>query len=167
MSRHATRIAIALITGGKRIGQVVAEELARAGADVALSYRSSRQEAEETATRVRALGRRAIVLQADVSRPADCAALAQGIEQQLGGLDIVVNMASTYVSRPLAEIDEHAWRADIDNNLSSAFHVTHAVLPLLRRHSPAHVVNFTGLAARKRQATLHRDSWRTTSPRPA
>ena len=121
----------------------MAEELARAGADVALSYRSSLQEAEETATRVRALGRRAIVLQADVSRPADCAALAQGIEQQLGGLDIVVNMASTYVSRPLEEIDEHAWRADIDNNLSSAFHVTHAVLPLLRRRSPAHVVNFT------------------------
>ena len=134
---------IALVTGGRRIGQVVAEELARAGADVALSYRSSLQEAEETATRVRALGRRAIVLQADVSRPADCAALAQGIEQQLGGLDIVVNMASTYVSRPLAEIDEHAWRADIDANLSSAFHVTHAVLPLLRRHSLAHVVNFT------------------------
>ena len=134
---------IALVTGGKRIGQVVAEELARAGADVALSYRSSLQEAEETATRVRALGRRAIVLQADVSRPADCAALAQGIEQQLGGLDIVVNMASTYVSRPLADIDEHAWRADIDANLSSAFHVTHAVLPLLRRHSLAHVVNFT------------------------
>jgi len=134
---------IALVTGGKRIGQVVAEELARAGADVALSYRSSLQEAEETATRVRALGRRAIVLQADVSRPADCATLAQGIEQQLGGLDIVVNMASTYVSRPLADIDEHAWRADIDANLSSAFHVTHAVLPLLRRHSLAHVVNFT------------------------
>ena len=134
---------IALVTGGRRIGQVVAEELARAGADVALSYRSSLQEAEETATRVRALGRRAIVLQADVSRPADCAALAQGIEQQLGGLDIVVNMASTYVSRPLADIDEHAWRADIDANLSSAFHVTHAVLPLLRRHSLAHVVNFT------------------------
>ena len=67
---------IALVTGGKRIGQVVAEELARAGADVALTYRSSLQEAEETATRVRALGRRAIVLQADVSRPADCAALA-------------------------------------------------------------------------------------------
>ena len=134
---------IALVTGGKRIGQVVAEELALAGADVALSYRSSREEAEETATRVRALGRRAIVVQADVSRPPDCATLARAIEQQLGGLDIVVNMASTYVSRPLEEIDERAWRADIDNNLSSAFHVTHAVLPLLRRRSPAHVVNFT------------------------
>jgi len=47
------------------------------------------------------------------------------------------------VSRPLAEVDEQGWRADIDNNLSSAFYVTQAVLPLLRRRSPAHIVNFT------------------------
>ena len=134
---------IALVTGGRRIGQVVAEELARAGADVALTYRSSLREAEDTAARVRALGRRAIVVQVDVSQPASCAALAQDIEQHLGGLDIVVNMASTYVSRPLAEVDEQGWRADIDNNLSSAFYVTQAVLPLLRRRSPAHIVNFT------------------------
>ena len=52
-------------------------------------------------------------------------------------------MASTYVARPLAEIDEQAWRADIDANLSSAFYVTHAVLPLLRARPQAHVVNFT------------------------
>ena len=134
---------IALITGGRRIGQVVAEELARAGADVALSYRSSRQEAEDTAARVRALGRRAVVLKADVSRPDDCATLADGISHEFGGLDIVVNMASTYVARPLAEIDEQAWRADLDANLSSAFYVTHAVLPLLRARPQAHVVNFT------------------------
>ena len=134
---------IALITGGRRIGQVVAEELAQAGADIVLSYRSSRQEAEDTAIRVRALGRRAVVAQADVSRPDDCATLASTVEHELGGLDIVVNMASTYVSRPLAEIDEHAWRADIDANLSSAFYVTHAVLPLLRRQPQAHIVNFT------------------------
>ncbi len=134
---------VALVTGGKRIGQVVAEELAREGADLVLSYRSSQREAEETATRVRALGRRAVVARADVSRAGDCAALASEIEKQVGRLDIVVNMASTYVSRPLAEIDEQAWRADIDANLSSAFYVTQAMLPMLRRQSRAHVVNFT------------------------
>ena len=48
----------ALVTGGKRIGQVVAESLAQQGADIVLSYRSSRAEAEETAARVRGLGRR-------------------------------------------------------------------------------------------------------------
>lgn len=134
---------IALVTGGRRIGQVVAEDLARAGADVVLSYRSSRAEAEATAARVQALGRRGFVMQADVSRPADCAALATAIDDQAGGLDIVVNMASTYVARPLEAIDAGAWRADIDANLSSAFYVTHAMLPMLRRRAPAHVVNFT------------------------
>ena len=54
----------ALITGGKRIGAVVATELARRGADIALVYRQSRSEAEETAAAVRALGRRALVLSA-------------------------------------------------------------------------------------------------------
>ena len=134
---------VALVTGGKRIGQVVAEELARHGADVALSYRSSRQEAEDAATKVRAHGRRAEVLRADVSRPDDCAALIQAITDRLGRLDIIVNMASTYVSRPLADLDEAAWRADIDANLSSAFYVTHAALGLLQQQARAHVVNFT------------------------
>lgn len=134
---------VALVTGGKRIGQVVAEELARHGADLVLSYRSSRQEAEDAAARVRAHGRRAEVLRADVSRPDDCAALVAAIADRVGRLDIIVNMASTYVSRPLAGIDEAAWRADIDANLSSAFYVTHAALDLLRQQPRAHVVNFT------------------------
>jgi len=134
---------VALVTGGKRIGQVVAEELARHGADLVLSYRSSRQEAEDAAAKVRALGRRAEVLRADVSQPEDCAALVTAIGDRLGRLDIIVNMASTYVSRPLAAIDEAAWRDDIDANLSSAFYVTHAALHLLQQQPRAHVVNFT------------------------
>ena len=61
-----------LITGGKRIGAVVATEVARKGADVALVYRRSRAEAEETAREVEALGRRAFVVEADLSQPDDC-----------------------------------------------------------------------------------------------
>ncbi|MGH3360563.1 MAG: SDR family NAD(P)-dependent oxidoreductase, partial [Nocardioidaceae bacterium] len=62
----------ALITGGRRIGAVVAEELARRGVDVALSYARSQDEADQTAARVRARGCRAAVLQADLSEPAAC-----------------------------------------------------------------------------------------------
>ena len=63
---------VALITGGRRIGAVVATELARGGADVALVYRRSRTEAEETADAVRALGRRVFLVQADLSAPESC-----------------------------------------------------------------------------------------------
>ena len=63
---------VALITGGRRIGAVVATELARRGAHVAVVYRASRTEAEETARAVGALTRRALVLQADLQQPAAC-----------------------------------------------------------------------------------------------
>ena len=60
---------VVLITGGKRIGAALATELARGGADVALAYRTSRTEAEETADAIRVLGRRTAVLQADLAEP--------------------------------------------------------------------------------------------------
>src|SRR5687767_10149323 len=87
---------VALITGGKRIGAVVATELARGGADVALVYRSSRPEAEETAAAVRALGPRAVVLQGDLREPDDCDRVVDETMDALGRVDILVNMASIY-----------------------------------------------------------------------
>jgi NAD(P)-dependent dehydrogenase (short-subunit alcohol dehydrogenase family) len=134
---------VALVTGGRRIGQVVAEELARLGADVALSYRRSHAEADATADAVRSHGRRAMTMRADVSRAEDCQALVAGVEAELGGLDILVNMASTYVRRPLQEVDTEAWRDDIDNNLSSTFFCSLYAAQALRRRGGGHIVNFT------------------------
>jgi NAD(P)-dependent dehydrogenase (short-subunit alcohol dehydrogenase family) len=68
---------VALVTGGKRIGAVVAAELAARGADVALAFKRSRKEADETAAAVRAHGRRAVTIEADLSRPEDCHALVE------------------------------------------------------------------------------------------
>ena len=134
---------VALITGGRRIGQVVAEELARMGADVALSYRRSHEEADATAQTVRGLGRRATTVRADVSRAEECEALVAAVESEMGGLDILVNMASTYVQRPLADVDEQAWRDDLDNNLSSAFYCSLYAAPAMRRRGGGYIVNFT------------------------
>ena len=85
---------VALVTGGKRIGQVVAGALAGRGVDVALSYSRSRQEAEETAALVGKAGRRSAIVQADLSTPEACAALVRDAAQKLGRLDILINMAS-------------------------------------------------------------------------
>src|SRR5690606_28951111 len=123
---------VALITGGRRIGRFVAEDLARGGVDVALSYRRSRAEAEATAESITALGRRALTVQADVTRPEDCRRLVATVAAELGRLDVLVNMASTYAMRPLATLDEAAWRDDIDANLSSAFYCSHAAVPVMR-----------------------------------
>ena len=78
---------VALITGAKRIGSVVAEELAKRGVDVALSYNRSKTEAEQTSARLKALGRRALSIQADLSRSTDCAKLVEGVAAELLFLD--------------------------------------------------------------------------------
>ena len=85
---------VVLITGGKRIGAVVATTLAQAGADVAMVYNRSRAEADETVAAVRALGRKAVTVQADVSSEHDCAQAVDTTVSQLGRLDILINMAS-------------------------------------------------------------------------
>src|SRR3712207_21693 len=81
---------VVLLTGGKRIGQVVDHDLARRGAHIALAYRGSRTEAEGSASDAKALGRKATVFQADVSRAADCEALVAHTVAELGHLDAVI-----------------------------------------------------------------------------
>src|SRR6185295_14858123 len=91
---------VALITGGRRIGAVVATELARAGADVALVYYRSRAEAEETCAAVRAQGRRATSIQGDLRKPEDCDSVVDATVEAFGRLDVLVNMASVYRAKP-------------------------------------------------------------------
>src|SRR4051794_31807879 len=95
---------VALVTGTRRIGAVVATELARHGADVAVVDRSSRAEADEAAESIRVMGRRAIVLQADLRDPVACARVVDDTVERLGRIDVLVNMASIYVPRPVDAI---------------------------------------------------------------
>src|SRR5262245_29761466 len=85
----------ALVTGASRgIGRAIAEGLARAGADVAVSARS-RASLADTVAAIEALGRRAAAIEMDVSRVGDCAAGVKAAAEALGGLDILVNNAGT------------------------------------------------------------------------
>jgi NAD(P)-dependent dehydrogenase (short-subunit alcohol dehydrogenase family) len=139
---------VVLITGGKRIGQVVARELAGRGADVALSYRGSREEAVQTAAEVRAAGRRAAVIAADVGKAADCEAVVTEVVAQLGRIDVVINMASIYASRDFDATTEQDWQRNIDVNLRSVFLVSKAAVPHMRRQGGGRIVNFADWLAR-------------------
>ena len=136
-----------LITGGKRIGAVVAQELAHRGMDVALSYQRSKDEAEATAATVRVAGRRAVVLQANLSRGDECAALVDGAAAALGRLDVLINMASVYRSRPLAEIDEAKWDESIDVDLKAAYLCARAAIPHMRAAGGGRIINFSDWVA--------------------
>jgi len=136
-----------LITGGKRIGAAVALELARRGMDVALSYQRSKDEADATAATVRAVNRRAVVLQANLSRGADCATLVDGAAAALGRLDVLINMASVYRSHPLAEIDEARWDEGLAVDLKAAFLCARAAVPHMRALGGGRIVNFSDWVA--------------------
>jgi NAD(P)-dependent dehydrogenase (short-subunit alcohol dehydrogenase family) len=139
---------VALITGGKRIGLVVAGQLAARGVDVALSYARSRDEAEQAARSVRASGRRAEVIQADLSQPSGCQALISEAAEKLGRIDVLINMASVYVRRPFDDLTAEHWDQTLNVDLRGSFLCALAVAPHMRRHGGGHIISFSDWTAR-------------------
>ena len=139
---------VALITGGRRIGAVVARDLAARGVDVALAYARSKAEAEHAADGVRAAKRRAAIFQADLSQPPAAAVLVSEVVQTFGRLDILINMASVYAQRPFADLTVADWNAAIDVDLRAAFLCAHAAAPHMRAQGGGRIINFGDWVAR-------------------
>ena len=139
---------VALITGGKRIGAVVARELAARGVDVAFSYARSKAEAEQAADAVRAAKRRAATFQADLSQPPSAAALVDAVAAEFGRLDILINMASVYVEHRFDDLTPADWNAVIDVDLRGAFLCSHAAVRHMRRQRGGRIINFSDWIAR-------------------
>ena len=140
-----------LITGAKRIGGVVARELARRGMDVAVSYNRSRAEAEAAAAAVTESGRRAHIAAANLSDPDACRTLVDGAATTFGRLDALVNMASVYVAVPFDDTDEHVWSKAMDVDLRAAFLCARAAVPHMRTQGTGRIVNFADWVAASRR----------------
>lgn len=113
---------VAVVTGASSgIGRATAIELARAGADVVVNYRSSGDGARDTVRRIEAIGRRALAVQADVSEEAPVAALFERAEAAFGPADIVVSNAGLQKDAPIADMTLDEWRTVIEVNLTGAF----------------------------------------------
>jgi NAD(P)-dependent dehydrogenase (short-subunit alcohol dehydrogenase family) len=140
----------ALVTGGsKGIGAGIALALAREGADVAVNYRSDQAGAEEVAGQIRALGRAAATVGADVSKVADCQRLVRSAAEALGGLDILVNNAGITLWENFFDTDEAHWDATLDTNLKSVFFCTQAAARIMRdQGTGGRVVNISSGASR-------------------
>lgn len=137
----------ALITGGKRIGAAIAMDLAQRGMNVALSYNRSKEEAEEVEAAVRAAGRQAVAIRADLSHGAECERLVNEAAGAFGRLDVLINMASVYRPVPLEQTDEAAWDSVVDVDLKAAFLCARAAVPHLRIAGGGRIVNFTDWVA--------------------
>ena len=139
---------VALFTGGRRIGAVVASEMARGGADIALVYRRSRAEAEETADSLRALGRRVFLVQADLSRPDSGDRVVDETVNALGRLDVLINMASIYVQKSVDELTVEDWDTQLAVDVRAAWLCARAAVPHMRRLRGGRIINFGDWVAR-------------------
>jgi NAD(P)-dependent dehydrogenase (short-subunit alcohol dehydrogenase family) len=139
---------VALITGGKRIGLVVARELAARGVDVALTYARSKAEAEEGAAIVRHAGRRAVTLRADLTDPHACASVVEQTVAELGRLDILINMASVYAKKAFDTLTVVDWDAPMQVDLRASFLCAQAAVPHMRALGGGRIVNFGDWIAR-------------------
>jgi glucose 1-dehydrogenase len=137
----------ALVTGaGQGIGQAIAVRFAQEGADVAIDYPIDRSEAEETAKQVEKFGRRAALVQRDVSVPADAQRMVDEAVAGLGGLDILVNNAGIERNASFLEIPEKDYRSVIAVDLDGPFFATQA----FARHrrdvkQPGKVINISSV----------------------
>jgi len=132
---------VALITGGARIGQVVAQALAARGCALALTWRESRAAAEASVAAAHAAGVAAIALQADGLDEAQIRAAVSATAQTLGRLDILINLASTYIRTPAA--GAHEWSAALDANARSAFLYAICAAPIMQAAGGGRIVNIS------------------------
>lgn len=113
---------VALVTGAQQgIGQAIALALAREGADIAVNYLDDRARADAVAAEARALGRRAVIVGADISRPGEVQAMLAEVTRDLGAPDVLVNNAGVFPRVPFLAMTENDWDRVLDVNLKGAF----------------------------------------------
>jgi NAD(P)-dependent dehydrogenase (short-subunit alcohol dehydrogenase family) len=139
---------VALVTGAaKRIGRSIALRLAAEGADLAINYHHSADEAAGLAGEIRELGCRAALFPGDVSRAADVREIFAALDREFGRLDILVNNAGVFFDAPFAELTEEQWDSTLNINLKAQYLCAQAALPLLRRSGRGRIVNLSSIGA--------------------
>lgn len=133
---------IALVTGSSRgIGRAIALALANAGADVAVHCRTSRGEAEQVASSIRRVGRRALILQGDVRQRDDVRAVVHSVLTEFGRVDILVNNAGYASGGSFLDLSEEAWLDQIDTLAGGYYRFTQATLPSMMAQQAGVILN--------------------------
>jgi 3-oxoacyl-[acyl-carrier protein] reductase len=135
---------VALITGGaKGIGRAIALDLAAAGWDIALCYRTSAREAAETAARITKTGRRVIAERCDVSDPAAAEAFVHKVEKEFGAVDALINCAGPYHRITILDETPAGWNEMFAHNLHAVFYMGKAVAPGMKARKAGRIVTFS------------------------
>ncbi len=144
---------IALVTGASRgIGAATAGAFARAGADVVVHHRASPSQANQVAADVRAAGRRAWLVAADLGEAGAATRIAATVAAATGRLDVLVHNAGIWTAGRVESMSLEVWRETMRVNLDAVFELTQALLPFLQQSESAAIVIVTSTAAQRGEA---------------
>lgn len=139
---------VAVVTGASRgIGRAVALAMAERGCHVVVNYAGNTSAAEETASRVRGLGVRALVIKADVADQEQVNAMMKQVLQEFGRIDILVNNAGITRDNLLPRLQEQDWDAVLNTNLKGAYHCAKAVLRPMLKARWGRIINISSVVA--------------------
>ena len=132
----------ALVTGAaRRTGRALALALAEAGADVAVHYRTSEDEARAVVAEIEAMGRRAVAVCADLAHAGQAERAVEEARSVLGPIDTLVNNVGAIVWKNLDEITPADWQTSLDGTLTATYHACRAALPGMRTAGFGRIVN--------------------------
>lgn len=137
----------AVVTGGSRgIGRAIAVALAEAGADVAITYRERRDEAQKTLAQIHALGRRGFAVPMDVTDRTGVEAAAKDASAALGAISILVNNAGINKPTDFDQITDDDWDLILDANLKGPFVCAQIFLPFIAKTGGGSIVHISSVS---------------------
>ncbi len=143
----------AVVTGaGRGIGKAIALTLAERGADVVVNYSSSREAAEETVREIEKKGRRALAVQADISKEADCIRLFEQAMEAFGSVDILVNNSGITRDNLAVRMSEAEFDAVIDTNLKGAFFCMKQAGKIMMKKRSGRIISISSISGVKGNA---------------
>lgn len=150
---------VALITGGSRgIGKAIALGMAREGADVAISFRVNRKGAEEVIGKIKLMSRRALAIQADVSKVENITTMVEKVYSEFNRIDILVNNAGIGILGSLLDTSEEEWDKVLDTNLKGVFFCSQAAAKKMIKQRSGKIINMgsiNGIVAEANQCSYN------------
>ena len=144
---------VALVTGCARgIGNWTAQALAKEGADIVINYKTSQKEALKLSESIQKMGRKTLVIKADVTKPNEVAKLFKQAEKGFGKVDILVNNVGNFIIKSIYHTSYKEWKDIIETNLTSAFLCSKAALPGMRKRKWGRIINMTVATVDKQAA---------------
>jgi len=139
---------LALITGGSRgIGRTIAIDLARRGADVAVSYLRNEEAAQETVALIESTGRRGVAIRSRIDSAERCTALVDQAAEALGGLDVLISNAASGVIRPAMDVTEKHWDWTLNTNARAIVFLAQAAVPHMQARGGGAIVGMSSLGS--------------------